>query len=139
MGVPYGRSLSGTEGMRSAQLHVMKIEGLQLKAKLGCTPEERSVRQEVRVDIEFRFAQPPQGALSDDLRDTICYAKVSEALREHVSTREYNLVEKLASDFRAVIGSMVEGRALVSVTVHKVRPPVEGLIGGVKYQIVDLE
>jgi len=121
----------------SQPMHSMKIRDLQLQVRLGCSAEERSVPQEVRVSIDFRFFDEPKGALSDDLKDTICYARVCEALRHQVEGREYRLVEKLAADFYGVVKLLVEGRAEVSLTVHKVRPPIEGLLGGVQYRIGD--
>lgn len=115
----------------------MRIRDLRLKARLGCSAEERSVPQEVRVSIEFRFSEAPRGAESDALKDTICYARVSESLVEHLRGREYSLIEKMAADFHGILKSMIEERAEISLAVHKVRPPIEGLLGGVEYRIGD--
>ena len=123
--------------MNREPVHSMRIRDLRLNARLGCSVEERSVPQEIRVSVEFRFSQCPKGAVSDDLTDTICYARVSEVLREHLRNREYCLVEKMAADFHRNLQPIVEGRAEISLSVHKVRPPVEGLLGGVEYRVGD--
>src|SRR5690606_20290554 len=107
------------------------------EARLGCTAEERSVPQEIRVSVQFLFHNPPRGTISDDLRDTICYAKISEVIGEFISSKEYCLIEKLAADLHDVLKSVVEGRAEISLSVLKVRPPVENLLGGVDYRIGD--
>lgn len=123
--------------MKTVPRHSLTVRELQLQVHLGCTAEERLHAQEVRVGVELRFFSTPAGTVSDDLRDTICYARLSTALREHVSGREFQLVEKMGQDFYSIIHGMVEGRAEIGVTVHKVRPPIEGLIGGVEYRVDD--
>ena len=115
----------------------MHIRDLKLLTRLGCTAEERSVPQEVRTHVELRFASAPKGAVSDDLEDTICYARISAALRQHVQDREFNLVERMAGEFYGIVKKIVEGRAEIAVTVHKVRPPVIDLLGGVEFRIQD--
>ncbi len=117
--------------------HHMKIKDLSLQVSLGCSAEERASLQEVRVGIELRFVEAPLGTRSDDLKDTVCYARMSEALRSHIEGKQFQLVEKIAADFHKIIRGIVEGRAQTSVTVHKVRPPVRDLLGGVEYRIAD--
>lgn len=116
-------------------IHILKIRDLSLQVGLGCTKEERSRPQEVRVNVELRFVETPACVRTDDLRDAICYAKISEALALHAVEREFHLVEKMAGDFLNIVNRIVEGRAVVQLSVHKVRPPVEGLLGGVEYTI----
>lgn len=123
--------------MNREPTHSMKIQNLRLEVRLGCSTEERSVPQEVGVSVELRFSEVPRGTVSDDLKDTVCYAKISEALRAHIKGREFCLVEKMAADFREILKPMIEGRAEISLSVHKVRPPIDGLLGGVEYRIGD--
>lgn len=118
--------------------HRMKIHDLRLQVRLGCTRAERAVPQEVRVGVELSFFQEPAGCVSDDLRDTICYARLSEILRDHVRDREFHLIEKMAHDFVGLLRAFTEGRAALEVRVHKVRPPVADLLGGVEYLMGDL-
>jgi 7,8-dihydroneopterin aldolase/epimerase/oxygenase len=125
--------------MNPSARHRMRIKDLSLQVRLGCTADERANPQEVRVGIELRFAEAPMGVESDDLKDTICYARISEALKAHVEGKEFQLVEKMAGDFYQIVRRMVEGRAESSVTVHKVRPPVGDLLGGVEYRIEDFQ
>src|SRR5690348_6620889 len=121
--------------MKTASLHSIKIKDLKLEARLGCSAEERAVPQEIRVSFELRFFEPPRATFSDDLKDTICYARISEVLKEHLKGREFHLVEKMGADFYELLKAMIEGRAELSLTVHKVRPPIDGLLGGAEYRI----
>jgi dihydroneopterin aldolase len=117
--------------------HSLFLQNLSLWVHLGCTAEERARKQEVRVSIEFRFLKIPGGSMTDDLKDTICYAKVSQVMAEHCLDRHFNLVEKLGYELCQIIKQKIEGQAHIALRVHKVAPPVEGLIGGVVYCVSD--
>ena len=120
---------------RGEPLHSLRIRELRLDVRLGCSAEERRVPQEVRVSVELRFARPPAGGITDELGDTICYASLCEALRSYARGREFHLVEKMAADFLELLQAALQGRAEVAVSVHKVSPPIDGLLGGVEYRI----
>ncbi len=121
--------------MNSAKYHSLKIRDLSLQVSLGCSAEERKNLQEVRVSVELRFPVAPVGLQSDDLADTICYARISEAFKKHVEAKEFCLVEKIANDLFGITEKIIEGRAGISLVAHKVKPPVENLLGGVEYQL----
>lgn len=117
--------------------HSLGLENLSLQIKLGCTKEERAFPQEVRISVEFLFDGPPKGIISDGLEDTICYAEVCKALKDHCESREFKLIERLAFEAFGAVREVVRGRAKISLAVHKVRPPVEGLLGGTHYRCGD--
>lgn len=123
--------------MKEAGFHSLFVRGLSLQVRLGCSLEERSRAQEVRVSLELRFPRAPHATTTDDLRDTICYGRLCSALRELAESHEFQLVEKLAADLLERAKAHLEGKAQVAVSVHKVRPPVEGLLGGVEYRAGD--
>lgn len=116
-------------------LHSLRIENLRLDVHLGCTAEERAVPQEVRVTVEFRFHEPPAGLLTDELRDTICYAEVSQWIGEVARARHYQLVEKLAGDIYLKVSERTRGLAACAMSIHKVKPPVDNLLGGTVYRL----
>jgi dihydroneopterin aldolase len=116
-------------------MHELSLRDLSLWVRLGCTPEERKQAQEVRIRVDLRFHDAPEGIRSDELKDTICYARLSMAFRERLAGREFQLVERIAAELFEETQKLVEGRALISLVAHKVRPPVEGLTGGVEYRI----
>ncbi|MES3037344.1 MAG: dihydroneopterin aldolase [Bdellovibrionota bacterium] len=115
----------------------LRINDLSLQVRIGCTEEERAQPQEVRVSIEMRFPQLPVGAVSDLLNDTICYAKVSEAIKEHCEKSEYKLIERMALDCLQILRPFSESKAQVGLMVHKVKPPIPSLLGGTTYRCGD--
>lgn len=119
--------------------HALTISDMSLQVKLGCSSEERSVLQEVRVSLDLHFFEQPPGTISDNLSDTICYAQICKSFENYCQKHEFSLVEKLARDLLLVSRELVHGRALISLRVHKVSPPVQGLIGGVVYRLGDFE
>lgn len=121
------------------KFHSLRLEDLSLHVHLGCTPEERAFRQEVRVTIEIRFAEMPAAVENDRLTDTVCYAEISQSVQAACEEREYHLIERMAGEIyqiaRKIIGS--EAHAALAVQVHKVRPPVPSLRGGSFYRLGD--
>lgn len=120
--------------------HSLLIQDLILQIRLGCLPEERSVPQEVRVSLEFRFPTPPKGIQSDELTDTLCYAEICAGLRNACEGREFKLIEKLAQVFFEATTQLVkkfDPGIQTAITVHKVAPPVPNLRGGTVYRLGD--
>lgn len=75
----------------------IRIEELELSARVGVPDEERAQPQRLTVSITL---QPHNlfGALGDDLLRTIDYAAVCEELRIFISGREDKLIETLANE-----------------------------------------
>ena len=75
----------------------IRIEELELLARVGVPDEERAQPQRLTVSV---IVQPRNhfGELADDLSRTIDYATICAALREFVSGREDKLIETLANE-----------------------------------------
>lgn len=75
----------------------IRIEELELMARVGVPDEERAHPQRLTVSI---MLQPPHafGDLGDDLTRTIDYAAVCEEVRRFVSGRNDKLIETLAHE-----------------------------------------
>ncbi len=117
--------------------HSLRFRDLSLLVRLGWTPEERAHAQEIRVNLEIRFRKPPRAAETDELRDTICYGALAEALTQHLSAREYRLLEKVAADSLRVVREWSGREVLAAVEVQKVLTPVANLRGGAFYRCGD--
>ncbi len=115
----------------------LKIDQLSLAVHLGCTAEERATPQEVRVSVELRFHEAPKGTLTDALADTICYARVSQAITTHCESREFNLVERMAFEVYGLVREISGPSVDVVIALHKVRPPVANLQGGTWFRCGD--
>lgn len=114
---------------------LLRINDLSLMVHLGCTAEEREVAQEVRISAEFRFAHGPGAEETDLLRDTVCYAQASEAFRKAIELQTFQTVERIGSVALDSLKGCVPDSVGVWVRIHKVKPPVKGLLGGVFYEM----
>jgi len=109
----------------------LRIDDLSLQVQLGCTAEERAVPQEVRLSVEMKFAQIPQASFSDSLIETVCYAQISHVLKEHCETRSFQLIERIGAECFSLLKELTRKQSVeICLHVHKVRPPVQNLIGG---------
>lgn len=115
----------------------LRIEAIRLAVNLGCTAAERSSRQEVRVAVELRFAEAPLAMLTDNLADTICYAEVAQAIQQHCEAREYQLIEKMAHEIFGIVKEIVRPNSKVEITLHKMQPPIDCILGGTVFRCGD--
>ena len=80
------------------QVHIVD---LQLRCIIGIYPEERQEKQDVILNITL-YADLRQAGNTDDLRDTVDYKSVKQAVRTLVEGSSFKLVEKLASEVARV-------------------------------------
>ncbi len=113
----------------------LALHSLKYKVRLGCTPEERSVPQGVRFDIQIRFESLPGGSFNDDLNETICYAKLSNRARVICDMREYQLIEKLGWDAFSALKEIIPPNVKLWLRVTKEKPPVAELEGGASFSV----
>jgi dihydroneopterin aldolase len=115
------------------------LTDLRIDARLGCLPSERKTPQTVRLDLRLWQDGVPAACRSDALADTVCYARLSAALRALGTEGEFGLIEHLAYRAFGVVRGLCPEDVRVSVTVTKLRPPVEGLEGGASFCVSELE
>ncbi len=113
----------------------LKIEDLRLQVRLGCSEREREIPQEVRFHISFFWDSPPQACFNDNLDQTICYAQVSETLLNFCADRSFHTVEKLAATCLSRIQEDLPRDIKIHFTLHKVKPPIPHLVGGVFFSL----
>ncbi len=116
---------------------VLEFRGARLDVRLGCTAEERALPQPVDLDLAVRFRALPAACASDRLEDTVCYAELIEAARKACVGREFALVERLAQELFTRLRPLVPQDAELWLRATKLRPPVEGLAGGVAFSLGD--
>ena len=113
---------------------VLTVGPYRCPVRLGCKPEERAIPQSVDWTLTMRLSALPKGCESDALADTVCYAKVCEALLSASAAREYRLIESLAlAAARAIDPLLPSGE--FELTVHKLTPPIENLHGGSRFTL----
>jgi dihydroneopterin aldolase len=116
---------------------VLGVHGLRLNVRLGCSAGERALIQPVDIDVLIKFDQPPKGLVSDELDETICYAQLSENLKETIETREFQLIEHMAHEAFQSLKKMISNSNQLAIRVHKLKPPVANLNGGTSFVFGD--
>ncbi len=114
---------------------VLEVHQARIKVKLGCSPQERAMPQDVDVSLRMAFAELPPGCKTDRLEDSVCYAKLYAQMKQVAERQEYALIEKLAKDLYDQIQGLVPVDCLIWLRVHKLRPPVDGLLGGTAFEM----
>lgn len=112
----------------------LRIKELELKVNLGWRDKEQLSPQAIMCDIEVYFNNEPEAANTDDLADTICYDKLIQKIRAHISPKSYRLVEHLAKEIYDIVKNELPAQGVAIVSVTK-KPKIEGLIGGVTYTV----
>jgi dihydroneopterin aldolase len=102
----------------------IELRGIHALGAHGVLPEEQDRAQPFAVDLDLMVDLRAAGQ-SDDLADTIDYGAVTEAVVAEVTGPSAALLERLAERIAVRVLALTENRATaVTVTVHKLRPPV---------------
>ena len=98
------------------------LTGLRVRGRHGVYPAERRDGQDFVVDVTLWLDTAPAAA-SDDVRDTVHYGRLADALAAVVAGDPVNLLETLADRLAATC--LDDGRvAQCQVTVHKPQAPI---------------
>ena len=116
------------------QMDKILIAGIDCVAAIGVTPEERTMKQRLAIDVEIATGTA-QAARTDSLKDALDYSKVATVVMDVCRSRDFHLIETLAellagrilSDFRA---------PQVRVLVRKISPVLEPRVNYVSVEIV---
>ena len=110
------------------------ISAIDCVAAIGVTPEERTIRQRLSIDVELS-TDTAKPARTDSLKDAIDYARVAASVAEVCRGRDYHLIETVAEHVaeRVLSGFPI---SRVRVLVRKVSPVAEPLVNYVSVEIV---
>jgi 7,8-dihydroneopterin aldolase/epimerase/oxygenase len=104
---------------------LLVLEGMSFYGYHGETEAERTLGNRFHVDVELRMDLSRAGR-SDDIADTLDYARTFTLVREVVEDQQYNLIETVAAKVAARM--LAEpGVESVKVRVGK-QPPIPGSI-----------
>ncbi len=78
------------------------IEGLRVDAIIGVYDWERSIRQQLVLDVELA-ADNRRAASGDRIEDAVDYAAISARLIAHIKGSECQLIETLAEQLAAIL------------------------------------
>jgi 7,8-dihydroneopterin aldolase/epimerase/oxygenase len=105
------------------------LTGLRVRGHHGVYPAERRDGQDFVVDVTLWLDTAPAAA-SDDVRDTVHYGQLADALAAVVAGEAVNLLETLAERLAATCLSDARV-ARCQVTVHKPQAPIGQQFGDV--------
>ena len=100
------------------------IKGLKLFAYHGVNPEEKENGQTFYVDLDY-YLNIYKACHSDDLNDTVSYAKVVKTINRAFTAESYDLIEKAAQIVADAVLDAFEAIERVDVTVKKPEAPVK--------------
>jgi len=107
----------------SRDLDRIILTGVTARGFHGVFDHERQDGQEFRVDIVLGVLSISKAAKSDDLRHTVDYGAVAQAVVEVIEGPPVNLIETLAVTIAERCLDFDYVRA-VTVTVHKPQAPI---------------
>ena len=109
------------------------IEGLTFFGYHGVRPEEQSLGQKFRVDVELTL-DLSRPASSDRVADTVNYEAVCRLVLEVGKGRRCNLLETLAERIAAALLKAFPAQEVL-VRVKKTSPPFDGTLAAVGVEI----
>lgn len=107
----------------SRDLDRITLKGVRARGFHGVFDEERRDGQEFRVDVVLGVVSISKAARSDELRHTVDYGNIAQAVVEIVEGTPVNLIETLAVAIADRCLRFDPVRA-VKVTVHKPQAPI---------------
>ena len=112
---------------------ILEIKSLTLPVKIGLEKAERSKPQDIVFNITIYFSEPPLAEYKDSLQGSVCYFQVCGQIKKLVAENSFALIEKLARDTLDTLKPLLPKKAKAKVAIHKLKPPVPCLKGGVVY------
>lgn len=99
------------------------IKGLRLFAYHGVNPEEKEQGQNFVFDISLSVNMN-RACSSDQVEDTVSYAKVVKTVRRVFTAEKYNLIEKCADVVAKAVLEEYPAVFSVDLTLKKPQAPV---------------
>ncbi len=83
-------------------LDTVFIEQLEVITTIGVYDWEKTIKQKLVLDIEMAHDNAPAGS-TDDIDLALDYAKVTQAVTEHIEQGTFLLVERVAEEIAQLI------------------------------------
>lgn len=101
----------------------ISIKNLKLFAYHGVNPEEKENGQNFFIDVDY-YVNIAKACRSDDVNDTVSYAKVVKTIRRVFCETSYDLIEKAAQVVADAILEEYSDIFKVDITLKKPEAPV---------------
>ncbi len=112
---------------------VIRIKNAVFYAYHGAIEDEQNLGGKFEVDVDM-FCDFAAAAESDSLRKTVDYEKVYAFLKTTVHSRNFYLLEALASTIARGILREFSSVERVIVRIRKPHPPVKGVVDHVEVE-----
>jgi dihydroneopterin aldolase len=106
-------------------MDIIFIDDLRIQTLIGIYPREKVVPQTIEMSLQIGTLTAGAGT-SDNIGDTIDYAKVVERLRADLANEHFNLLEKLAEHVATLLLREF-GAVWVRISIAKL-----GMMSGVR-------
>lgn len=110
------------------------INGLEIFAFHGVNPEEKVMGQKFILDITA-YTDLARAGETDDLNDTVSYAKILKTARNIFTQTKYDLLEKAAQSVADGIFDAFPVVEALDVTVKKPSAPINAVFSWVGVEI----
>ncbi len=100
------------------------IKNLKLFAYHGVNPEEKENGQNFYIDLNY-FLDLSLPCESDNVDDTVSYAKVVKIIQNVFTERSYDLIEKAAQKVCDALFESFESIKKIEITLKKPEAPVK--------------
>lgn len=111
------------------------LSGMVFYGRHGVSADERSLEQEIDVDLEASLDLRAAGT-ADDLQQTVDYGRLFEACRRIVEERSFSLLEGIAE---AIAADVLGGHPAVESVRVRVRKPGVPIDGRLDWAGVEIE
>ena len=115
-------------------MDIIRIEQLEIFAYHGCNEEEKRDGQKFYVDANL-YTDVMTPGLSDDLEDTVNYAKACKFINKFLTENRFDLIEAVAEQTtRALLKEFPKIRK-VDFTINKPNAPIKLPFGNVAVSV----
>jgi dihydroneopterin aldolase len=110
------------------------ISAIDCVAAIGVTPEERTMKQRLSIDVEI-WTDASIPAQHDSLKDALDYSKVAAVVMNVCQSRAFHLIETVAEQLASsVLADFPTPQ--VRVLVRKISPVLEPRVSHVSVEII---
>ncbi|CAG9467246.1 unnamed protein product [Pedinophyceae sp. YPF-701] len=130
-----GARMSTLARYRACDTDKILLQGCEFHGYHGVLPEERTLGQKFRVDVEMTCGDLSAAGRSDDLRDSVDYAQAFQEVKSVVTGEARELVETVAEDISMRLFAVSSKVQKVRVRVTKPHVAIDGHLGALGVEI----
>lgn len=111
--------------MNESLYSFLSLKQLKVPVYLGASREERETKQEIEINLDIMFYALPKACTTDQLKDTICYATLVDAIKIFCLKKPFRMIEHLSYELYKFIKKTLPC-SCIRLEVRK-KPQVHGL------------